>query len=442
MMPKRLQPPNDAELWGLRSTAAAHVKHARETALASAENRKSLAVCRKRLDLIRQSPAAFPERLTSLSQTLALLENGEPVGRPADRWPQPPVPESLPEEPDSTDLEGTTGAVGLQLEEFLPARQLQVLREYLDRPMFERFRWTRLDYAAVMATALLGVLIDLFNSAWRERSPIDSKGAIRGWFDDHLHHHQQNNPIDYQGDDFGGRYHRELSAGHDLSRFREALDQTMKGEFRGVRWKDGMRNPFSERKNQHGTEYLSMGRWAAFINVGTHLVADFFSPVSLPLPLSSRIYENCPRGMRTLVHELYEKGFNLRTVSLHLFAVALTLRLLEARVLHQRGEEAPRGPEAQLAGLELQLASTAITFGIDLVWVVAFDRPALLNIPLLVAVCESGVKLSLLDLRRQSRFAKEVRNIHELVIEWYRLDSLGCCPSEQGGAGTLAPHRV
>ncbi|MGV9866974.1 hypothetical protein [Rhodococcus koreensis] len=120
-------------------------------------------------------------------------------------------------------------------------------------------------------------------------------------------------PIDYTGPGFGGRAHRVRSPGHDLARPLEALRQIRAGEFRGVRWDYGDKHDVSVGSRFREVDSLPEAPvlWAQ------HL-ADLVTPMSLPMPGSSWLYELDIRALRTFAHEVYlgrsaGNGLNVRS---------------------------------------------------------------------------------------------------------------------------------
>ncbi|MGW5147403.1 hypothetical protein [Rhodococcus koreensis] len=151
-------------------------------------------------------------------------------------------------------------------------------------------------------------------------------GWMRGW-----ERAGKRLPIDYTGPGFGGRAHRVRSPGHDLARPFEALRQIRAGEFRGVRWDYGDKHPVTVGGRFREVDTLA----EALVLWVQHLAADVVTPMSLPMPGSSLLYELDNRTIRTFAHEVYlgtsaGNGLNVRsgilTPSLSVITTEIILR--------------------------------------------------------------------------------------------------------------------
>ena len=126
-------------------------------------------------------------------------------------------------------------------------------------------------------------------------------------------------PIDYMGPGSGGRAHRVRSPGHDIGRPFEALRQIRAGEFRGFRWEYGAQIEVTEPRYR---QVESLGE--ALVLWGKHLVADVVTPVSLPLPGWTKLYELPSRRLGTFAHQTYNSGVNPRSGALSTLPVLST----------------------------------------------------------------------------------------------------------------------
>ncbi|CAN3132174.1 hypothetical protein ACNUDN_30075 [Mycobacterium sp. smrl_JER01] len=200
----------------------------------------------------------------------------------------------------------------------------------------QRIDWEPGDFAVVGIAGFLGALANLYDHQ------IDS--AVLGglsWLKqtDFLRRWEKEAarlPIDYTGPKFGGPAHRVRSAGHDIGRFLEGLNQIRSGTFRGTVWENGERitavvtttrsgMPFVQATELHLATALLLKHWAA----------DFVTPMSLPLPGWSLLYDMPDRDLRKLAHDAYAgtnsgDGLNLRsgilTPGLGMFATELIIR--------------------------------------------------------------------------------------------------------------------
>jgi hypothetical protein len=183
----------------------------------------------------------------------------------------------------------------------------------------ERLSWERSDLVVVGVAGLVGALANLFDTqvdaavldglSWLKKSDL-----LRQWEKD-----AARLPIDYTGPNFGGPAHRVRSAGHDIGRFFTALNQVRTGTFEGTWWEDGRRIaeqvtttrsglPFAQAAEPHLALALLLKHWAA----------DFVTPMNLPLPGWSLLYEMPNRDLRKFAHDAYAgtnsgDGLNLRS---------------------------------------------------------------------------------------------------------------------------------
>lgn|GEM_PF-2689443 len=109
----------------------------------------------------------------------------------------------------------------------------------------------------------------------------------------------------------GGPLHRLVGPSHDLSRFMEAIGQIMKGEFRSnVMGKEFVSNVYGGRSS---TPYLKIeSPTDAAVVLILHLIGDFFSKTSLPIPGRTKIAESEIQAVVKNVFDEYRNGGNLR----------------------------------------------------------------------------------------------------------------------------------
>lgn len=122
-------------------------------------------------------------------------------------------------------------------------------------------------------------------------------------------------PIDYTGPKFGGPGHRMRSAGHDIGRPFAALRQIRGGYFEGLVWEERAASTFRTAAGSYAP-VASIG--AALVLWLKHLMADVVTPMSLPLPAFTRLYELPNRDLRKLAHQMYDgtqwgTGYNMRS---------------------------------------------------------------------------------------------------------------------------------
>lgn len=222
----------------------------------------------------------------------------------------------------------------------------------------QRLPWTLEDAIVVALAGVVGV-----GATWFDTT-IDHavRGRLNGLTDSELicgwERSGKRMPIDYMGAGFGGKAHRVRSAGHDIGRPFEALGQIRSGEFRGFRWEDGVR--IEVRNGGYPTpanlaEALTL--WAK------HLAADVVTPMSLPLPGWTRLYELDSRQLRIFAHQAYLREMNLRSEMLKTLPAITTEVIVRShvhgRAMLDRGSAKLEPAEVALR-TELLLASHAI----------------------------------------------------------------------------------
>ncbi len=106
------------------------------------------------------------------------------------------------------------------------------------------------------------------------------------------------------------------SAGHDLGRPLEALRQIREGVFRGTTFPHGVKTAVTESLST----WQNVGSWPeAMILWVKHLAADVVTPMSLPLPGFTKLYEMDHRWVREFAHAAYRgqrplgNGLNVRS---------------------------------------------------------------------------------------------------------------------------------
>lgn len=414
----QLIPQEDDQFNNLQILVKAHLYSSEDVARSALQNKKLIEGCIRQIKSSQASYEKISKDVNNLDQILCLMELEKEVD---ENLIQNLLPSPIPHTDACENNLFSNGFIfsGRDiLNELLTDTELSTIERHLGRLEFERLRWTKGDYIAIAISTLIGIALDTFNMAWRVNSPIDRDGKLRRWFNDKLHHHPSNNPIDYQGQGFGGNLHRVRSRGHDLTRFFDAIRQTSEGEFSGTRWSYSKPIEVISSVNQFGVSYPSMDWISAFMNVSVHLFGDFFSALSLPLPLSSVVYENCGREMRKLVHELYENGFSLRHITLNSIELLLSYLSIEVWLWMQNGFENRKKPVVQLKKYEMRSAVTGLLSGWNIGGCILFENPFLLNIPMLIAAVDSAAKLVAMKIQRDSWVRKETRNIQELVEAW------------------------
>ena len=182
----------------------------------------------------------------------------------------------------------------------------------------QRLQWERRDLVVVGVAGLLGALANLYDTqldaqvleglAWLKKTDL-----ITRWEED-----ATGMPIDYMGSKFGGPGHRGLSAGHDVGRLFTALNQVRTGTFEGTYWEYGERFVRESTATPVGTPYPEAEWHLALAQLLKHWVADFVTPMSLPLPGWTLLRDMPDRELRTVGQQAYAgdhrgSGLNLRS---------------------------------------------------------------------------------------------------------------------------------
>lgn len=274
----------------------------------------------------------------------------------------------------------------------------------------QRLPWERSDLVVVGLAGLLGALANLYDSqvdaavlkglSWLKKSDL-----LRQWEKD-----AARLPIDHTGPNFGGPAHRVRSAGHDIGRFFNALGQIRSGTFEGIRWEDGRRFveevattpsglPFAQAPEPHLALALLLKHWAA----------DFVTPMSLPLPGWSWLYEMPDRDLRKFAHDAYAgtnsgDGLNLRsgllTPGLGMVATEVIIRTHTHLAAYRKTGSPRLGTAATARRTEMLLAANAAAGAVSLSMTAAAavaDGPAAavghLNLPVLLRVGVLALKV-------------------------------------------------
>ncbi|MFF0489898.1 hypothetical protein ACFYTQ_12850 [Nocardia sp. NPDC004068] len=260
----------------------------------------------------------FERNLDSLARCLAAIDEAMDDALSDEPRPQQlPVAERPLTYPEITafndQLRDRFGWTEVDLDAALTDEQRDELHAWRER---HRRSWTTGDFAAVGVAGLIGALCVWFDTAV-DRSTgtrlrrLTETERVRGW-----ERAGKRLPIDYMGPGFGGRAHRVKSGGHDLLRTFTTLRQIMDGQFQGVRYENGRR--IDERVDNR---FEQVEDWPdAGLRLMRHLAADFLTPMSLPIPGMSLLYESGNETARQFALHAYSgmragEGWNLRSAT-------------------------------------------------------------------------------------------------------------------------------
>lgn len=293
----------------------------------------------------------------------------------------------------------------------------------------QRLSWTIEDFVALGFAGAVGVAATLFDtqldrtvlSALKRLKETD---LLKGWEGD-----GRRLPIDYTGLGVGGPSHRVKSAGHDLGRPLEALRQIREGVFRGTAWPHGVKTPVIEEL----PTWQAVNSWPeAMILWAKHLAADIVTPMSLPLPGFTRLYEMDNESVLKFAHAAYQgerplgDGLNVRsgllTPTLSVMSIEAILRThMLLRAYRLRGT-------VQLNTAERAMQNELLLAGHGLVGAVALGKATAtllltkraglavrhLNLPVLMRVAALSLAASS-DVRQRAAAAP---SWNDLLLEW------------------------
>ncbi|MBT2266011.1 hypothetical protein [Rhodococcus erythropolis] len=197
-----------------------------------------------------------------------------------------------------------------------------------------RLAWSTSDLVTVGAVGVIGMLCTWFDasidSTLRDQLQLlKSSDIVSGW-----EKAGKRLPIDYMGPGFGGRAHRVKAAGHDLARPIEAIKQIMAGEFRGTAWHTGIATRVAVGDKFQDVDSAS----EAALRLAQHLLADVITPMSLPIPGMSFLYESDSTALRDFALHAYNglsagNGWNVRNgIALPAMTVLVTEVLIRTYV--------------------------------------------------------------------------------------------------------------
>lgn len=272
------------------------------------------------------------------------------------------------------------------------------------------------DMAVTFLLATLETAGDFFiGDPGFKNSLANKNGPFCKWLDK-FHQHQAGSPMDYQGEGFGGGAHRAETFAHDLPFARATYGATVdekdengaiKKTYNAALWahdilcfalaiysissgkfidcaftKDGRYKWIVESVNQNGNPYDSCNVFVAIVRYLVHMLADFCSSASLPIPGFSLLTHFPDRDIEAFAMKLYRNGMNLRTMAMQGVPVAMTELLMSLYVwIRSKGGDG-EFPETALEHKKhkLLLISHGITTAVNVGKVVIAQAPWRLNL--------------------------------------------------------------
>lgn len=195
----------------------------------------------------------------------------------------------------------------------------------LDTSSIKFDKW---DYIVAFALGLLEVAGDFMFSDHNVKNSIanqmQDKNTPLGEAFEKIHKllDHEGQPMDYQGIGFAGDNHRGNTFCHDLLMFPLSIYMLTKGKFIDGVYRGGTYEVVTTALNQYGKEYASLNFGESLIAYFTHMIADFFSTKSLPIPGFSILTHSPNREIRLLAKRLYANGLNLRNLVMQGIPVA------------------------------------------------------------------------------------------------------------------------
>lgn len=186
------------------------------------------------------------------------------------------------------------------------------------------------DYIVAFTIGILEVAGDFFisdhNNKYSVAYKISDKNNKLGSYFNSIHKKidHSGQPLDYQGYKFGGGNHRGRTFGHDLIMFPLAIYMLCSGKFIDGYYKNNIYTPIMTTLNQNGNSYSKLSFDKSLIEYLLHMIADFFSAKSLPIPGFSLLSHFDQHDIRKFANNLYEDGLNLRNLAIQGVPVATT----------------------------------------------------------------------------------------------------------------------
>jgi len=303
--------------------------------------------------------------------------------------------------------------------DLLSPAELSLIQQKLNRPLYERIPWDKWDYRFAFGAGLVGGGLDIFlgTPGFGLQAQMADKDSWIGSIFENIHKkHPLGDPIDYTGKNFGGIYHRGLSSGHDLLRPLEGIRQFKDGLFRGYYWANGEKILFESFTTPGGVPFKPRELWGASILAWSlHMICDFFSTTSLPIPGTSYFREINNRDLRIFVQkDLYEHGINLRHLVLQTVA-PFFIEVFIRSYIYFRYHKQTLDPDALLQKkLELLTVGHSISTGFNIGKIIIMQDPTMLNMPQLIALSKTLIQLVLKEYKRNSFSKKVLRNLGDL----------------------------
>lgn len=326
----------------------------------------------------------------------------------------------------------------IEWEDFLSEKELKDIMKNLNRPLEKKIKWNKSDFIAVFIAASIGSLADFLLSD--RNNEFTGKNSNFSRKLNTFHNHEGGSPIDYQGEGFGGGFHRGLSKSHDVLRFIEAINMIRMGRFEGIRFNDGVAYKIVSTVNQYGTPYETCNMIEAIIKYAKHMFSDLFSTCSLPFPGSSFLIEANNRDIRVFTATMYKQGFNIKNImtqSLSVIIVEIIIRVYFAlqNIKEYKDKIQVEEDYSNIEILntiikpvnkeklyEMLLLSHGIVSGINIGKIIINKKPWEINIGEIISVVRYAIPVINDLISRNSEYAKISRNSMDIREVWNDLE--------------------
>lgn len=352
---------------------------------------------------------------------------------------------------------------------------IQKLTEEMNKIEFDTIPFDKWDYIVSFSLALLEVAGDFFiGDPQFKHSLANKNGPLVKWMDQfHTKLDHSGQPIDFQGkfdsngnlvpcggsaDDvlsYGGGAHRGKTFGHDslpLARLLYGIKEnetdsqgvkTGKKVYNGAllvrdilsmsfaiyqissgtfidsgMTKGGVYQWVITNVNQKGNPYDSCNVFVAVIKYFTHMIADFCSSTSLPIPGFSLLTHWPDRDVEAFAMKLYKNGMNLRTMALQGIPVAFTEIMMRLYVHFRYKDSQYTESQIDHKRNKLLLISHGITAAVNIGKVIITKNPARLNLLLIARTFHLIWKVTVEELSLTNKaITKEAMGVVKARIE-------------------------
>lgn len=299
---------------------------------------------------------------------------------------------------------------------------IKKITEEMNQINFDSIPFDKWDYIIAFSLALIEVAGDFFiGDPQFKHSLANKNGPFVKWMEQ-FHKHSPNSPLDWQGPGMLGSKgdHRAMTFGHDSLPIARLLygakvneedssgTKTGKKIYNGalllkdilsaglaiysvssgkfidcIFTKEGTYQWIVATSNQYGKPYDSCNVFVAVFKYMAHLLADFCSSASLPIPGFSLLTHWPDRDVEAFALKLYKDGMNLRTMLLQGIPVAFTEILMRLYVYFRYKESKYTEAQIDHKRNKLLLISHGITAAVNIGKVIITKNPARLNLILI-----------------------------------------------------------